>query len=66
MAKKKESNPKKEYNPIDRAKLIREEIQARQQNLQRAQQAVQIETTNIVKLQGALEETILASKKGKK
>jgi len=65
MAKEKESNPIKEYNPVERAKLIKEEIQARQQNLQRAQQVVQNESANIVKLQGALEEAILASKKVK-
>ena len=62
---KKESNPIKEYNPIERTKLIREEIQARQQNLQRAQQVVQQESANIVKLQGALEEATLATKKVK-
>jgi len=60
----KESNPK-EYNPIERIKLIREEIQQRTLNAQKAQRTVQEESANIVKLQGALEEAILASKKAK-
>ena len=61
MTKNKESNPKKEYNPINRATRIRAEIQQRTENAQRAQQVLQQETAMITKLQGSLEEAIFAS-----
>lgn len=57
MKVNKEFNPEKgEYNLNERVVSIKQELQQRQTRLQQAQQVVQIETQNILLLQGSLME----------